>query len=116
MNAILLAMAVCGQYFGNPTHSYGRTFSVYHAAWFYAPSHSPWNQAVAELRSARATKQRSLSPETINRLKILLTEKQYLWAELVESSPSDKPMARDAYLKAKAKLNRAQLDAARELR
>lgn len=118
MNAAVIALALLGQCYHShaPTRTYGRQYAVYSVAWLYVPNNTPWNQAVSELKSARASKQHSMSSETASQLQSMLDEKARLWIALIESPPSDKPYTREAYLKAKARLEIMQTYAARERR
>jgi len=77
---------------------------------------SPWNQAAAELRAAKASRPRSPSPGTVMALQELIAEKERLWAVLLESEPVDKPAALEAYRAAKTRLESAQTKAAKEMR
>ena len=142
MNAILLALSILGQCHRHsyvpygPQSQWGWDGSVYNqSGWGYrklygngyyppvvflplatfAPLPSPWNAAVADMRSARASRMRSLSPSTTSDLYSLTAEKDRLWGAVLDSEPTDKPAAYKEYRRAKQRLEMARIAASREL-
>lgn len=117
MNAILLAAALLGQCNYGYSPRYTERFSgSWYAVRFYAPMHSPWNAAVAELRAKQAPRTRTVSPGTMESLQSLAAEKDRLWIVLLESEPADKEAARNEYRIVKQRLELARVVAAREIR
>lgn len=141
MTAILLTLVLCGQCHSSigygPQACWEWDGSVQnHSGWGYSrlygngyyppevfvprfsmyPLPSPWNQAVSKARAAHVAKPHRLPTGTLAELQSAMYEKQQLWIELIEAEAADKALARDAYLKAKDRLHRIQVAAARELR
>lgn len=137
MNAVILAMTMLGQIpqFG-PQSQWGWDGTVHNnSGWgyrklygngYYPPQvfvsraafvrpPSPTNIIAAQMRASKASRPRSLSSRTIAGLIELAEEKERLWAILLESEPEDKKEAREEYLAARRRLDRARFIASREL-